>query len=71
MASASGDKKGLIFAFAADCITFFLCDVAPEENTIFCKILRKEIPANIVYEDKHCLAFRDVNPQVLFLFCLR
>ena len=32
-------------------------------DTIFGKILRKEIPADIVYEDEHCIAFRDVNPQ--------
>jgi histidine triad (HIT) family protein len=32
-------------------------------NTIFGKIIRREIPADIVYEDEHCLAFRDVNPQ--------
>ncbi|MBL8812601.1 MAG: histidine triad nucleotide-binding protein [Planctomycetaceae bacterium] len=31
--------------------------------TIFQKIINKEIPANIVYEDDLCLAFRDVNPQ--------
>lgn len=31
--------------------------------TIFAKIIRREIPATIVYEDEHCLAFRDVNPQ--------
>ncbi len=31
--------------------------------TIFQKIINKEIPASIVYEDDHCLAFRDVNPQ--------
>jgi histidine triad (HIT) family protein len=31
-------------------------------ETIFSKILRKEIPADIVYEDEHCLAFRDINP---------
>jgi histidine triad (HIT) family protein len=33
------------------------------EDTIFAKIIRREIPADIVYEDDHCLAFRDVNPQ--------
>ncbi len=33
------------------------------EDTIFSRIIRREIPANIVYEDEHCLAFRDVNPQ--------
>src|SRR5690348_15827361 len=32
-------------------------------NTIFGKIIRKEIPAKIVYEDKLCVAFRDVAPQ--------
>lgn len=31
--------------------------------TIFDKILKKEIPAQIVHEDDLCLAFRDVNPQ--------
>lgn len=32
-------------------------------ETIFSKIIDREIPADIVYEDEHCLAFRDVNPQ--------
>ena len=32
-------------------------------ETIFSKIIRKEIPANIVHEDEHCLAFHDVSPQ--------
>jgi histidine triad (HIT) family protein len=32
-------------------------------DTIFGKIIRKEIPANIVYEDDLCLAFTDINPQ--------
>ena len=31
-------------------------------DTIFGKILRKEIPAQIVYETERVLAFRDVNP---------
>lgn len=31
--------------------------------TIFKKIIDKEIPADIVYEDEKCLAFRDINPQ--------
>ncbi|MGD1948029.1 MAG: histidine triad nucleotide-binding protein [Leptolyngbyaceae cyanobacterium] len=33
------------------------------EDTIFSKIIRKEIPADIVYEDDLCLAFRDINAQ--------
>ncbi len=32
-------------------------------TTIFSKIIHREIPADIVYEDELCLAFRDVNPQ--------
>ena len=32
-------------------------------ETIFSKIINREIPADIVYEDDICLAFRDVNPQ--------
>ncbi len=32
-------------------------------KTIFKRIIDKEIPAQIVYEDDKCLAFRDVNPQ--------
>lgn len=31
--------------------------------TIFDKIIAKEIPAKIVYEDELCLAFHDVQPQ--------
>jgi histidine triad (HIT) family protein len=31
--------------------------------TIFDKIIAREIPADIVFEDDLCLAFRDVNPQ--------
>ncbi|OSX70805.1 hypothetical protein BU14_0666s0010 [Porphyra umbilicalis] len=35
----------------------------PGAETIFSKIIRKEIPADIVHEDDQCLAFNDVNPQ--------
>ena len=33
------------------------------EKTIFKKIIDGEIPADLVHEDEHCLAFHDVNPQ--------
>ena len=40
-------------------------------STLFSKIIRREIPADIVFEDEHVLAFRDINPQapvhVLFI----
>jgi histidine triad (HIT) family protein len=32
-------------------------------TTLFGKVIRREIPADIVYEDEHCVAFRDINPQ--------
>lgn len=34
----------------------------PQKN-IFKKIIDGELPADIVYEDELCLAFRDINPQ--------
>ena len=40
-------------------------------DTLFSKIIRREIPADIVFEDDAVLAFRDINPQapvhVLFI----
>ncbi len=35
------------------------------ENCLFCKIVAGEIPAHKVYEDKHFLAFLDINPQAV------
>lgn len=35
----------------------------PDSPTIFDKIINKEIPANVVFEDEQVLAFRDINPQ--------
>lgn len=32
-------------------------------DTIFHKIMRREIPAGIVFEDEHVIAFRDIAPQ--------
>ncbi|MFY9136284.1 histidine triad nucleotide-binding protein [Zwartia sp.] len=32
------------------------------EHCIFCKIVRHELPAKIVYEDEDCLVFHDINP---------
>lgn len=34
-----------------------------DDSNIFAKILRGEIPADVVYEDDQCLAFRDIEPQ--------
>jgi diadenosine tetraphosphate (Ap4A) HIT family hydrolase len=34
-----------------------------DDNNVFAKILRGEIPCKKVYEDAHALAFHDINPQ--------
>ena len=31
-------------------------------DCIFCKIINKEIPSTVVYEDDEILAFRDIHP---------
>jgi histidine triad (HIT) family protein len=33
------------------------------EDCIFCKIINKEIPASMVFEDEKMIAFNDINPQ--------
>ena len=33
------------------------------DDTLFGKIIRREIPADIVFEDAHLIAFRDIAPQ--------
>ncbi len=33
------------------------------QDNIFLKIIAKQIPADILYEDERCLAFRDIKPQ--------
>uniref|UniRef100_A0A914W366 HIT domain-containing protein n=1 Tax=Plectus sambesii TaxID=2011161 RepID=A0A914W366_9BILA len=38
-------------------------NAAPGGDTIFGKIIRKEIPAKIIFEDDEVLAFHDVQPQ--------
>lgn len=41
------------------------------DDCIFCKIIKKEIPSKIVYEDEKIIAFKDINPvapvHVLFI----
>jgi histidine triad (HIT) family protein len=32
-------------------------------DCLFCRIVNKEIPATVVAENEHCVAFRDRNPQ--------
>ncbi len=37
--------------------------MAYDSNNIFARILRREIPAEIIHEDAFALAFPDINPQ--------
>jgi histidine triad (HIT) family protein len=34
-----------------------------ENKTLFMRIVDREVPVDIVYEDEECLAFNDINPQ--------
>jgi histidine triad (HIT) family protein len=33
------------------------------DDCLFCRIVRREIPVALVYENSECVAFRDINPQ--------
>lgn len=35
----------------------------PDQDNIFAKIVCKEIPADFIYEDDQCVAFKDISPQ--------
>ena len=37
--------------------------INPAAPTFFDKLVAKQIPSNIIYEDDKCIAFRDINPQ--------
>ena len=37
--------------------------INPAAPTFFDKLVAKQIPANIIFEDDKCMAFRDINPQ--------
>lgn len=34
-----------------------------EDSNVFAKIIRKELPARVVYEDEDCIAFHDAQPE--------
>jgi histidine triad (HIT) family protein len=38
-------------------------ELAHDDNCLFCKIARGDIPSNQVYEDEECFAFYDIDPQ--------
>lgn len=40
--------------------------MSDEAHCLFCRIIRREIPAAVVYEDENVLAFNDIAPQAPF-----
>jgi histidine triad (HIT) family protein len=36
------------------------------DDCLFCKIVAGEVPSDLVFEDEHTVAFRDINPQAPF-----
>jgi histidine triad (HIT) family protein len=44
-------------------VNSYLENAMTPTETLFSKIIRKEIPADIVYEDELAIAFRDIAPQ--------
>ena len=63
--------RGSALPFSFFPVTFPQPGRSARPMTIFSKIINREIPAQIVYEDDHLLAFKDVHPQapvhVLFI----
>ena len=37
--------------------------MADTDSCLFCRIVRREIPATVMWEDEHALAFRDIDPK--------
>lgn len=56
-------RRTVNFRQFSDEVTKSLNSVNSKEPTIFDKIINKEIPAKIIFEDEKCLAFNDVSPQ--------
>lgn len=44
-------------------IEYPLCEVVTMESCPFCAIVQKRLPADLIYEDEHVIAFRDIRPQ--------
>ncbi len=40
-----------------------LCEVTTMESCPFCAIVNKQLPAELIYEDEYCVAFKDIRPQ--------
>ncbi len=45
------------------CLIWVGGDYVEEENCIFCKIIKKQIPCEVLYEDDTVIGFKDISPQ--------
>jgi histidine triad (HIT) family protein len=61
--SSEVDKVGNVFKKLVRAIVLQAQTATPGGDTIFGKIIRKEIPAKIIFENERVLAFHDVTPQ--------
>jgi len=46
-------------------VAFLSMNSMSNQDCLFCKIIRKEIPGRIIYEDDHALAFLDIMPSAM------
>jgi histidine triad (HIT) family protein len=53
----------MIVSESTDAVCYLYMDPENEDRTTFLKIINREIPANIVYEDAHTLAFLSIHPN--------
>src|SRR6516225_12289359 len=63
MSAAFVDETSAAIASMAAMAVFMALELSPMADCLFCKIIDRTVPANIVYEDDRVLAFNDINPQ--------
>lgn len=57
-------RPGLTFgAVAGSPLSAIPHPLSYDPSNVFARILRRELPAQLLHEDEHCVAFRDVAPQ--------
>jgi histidine triad (HIT) family protein len=63
LARRSGSRHRTASRSSSSHETFGSMSSTYDDQNIFAKILRREVPADIVHEDERCLVFRDITPQ--------
>ena len=52
-----------IVGMASSVLKYPLCEVTTMESCPFCAVVKKQLPAEMIYEDEYCVAFKDIRPQ--------